>query len=82
SSSLLPELKRGSERIRGARLAKLKWPRKQRPIEIAEPAPSQPVADQQPQSSQPAEKKQGGAPAAILEALRQAREQAKERTKS
>jgi hypothetical protein len=83
SARLLPELKRGRERIREARPAKLKWPRKKRPVEIAEPAPSQPAADQPDQSDQPA--RPGGepavAPAAILDALRHAREQAKERTK-
>jgi len=80
SARLLPELSRGRERIREFRPAKLKWARKKRPAEIAEPAPSQPIADQQEQP----EAKQvepAVAPAAILDALRQARQQAKERTK-
>lgn len=80
SARLLPELKLGRERIREAAPAKLKWPRRKKPVEIAKPAPSQPAADQQTQpeaqQSEPAV-----APAAILDALRQARQQAKERTK-
>jgi hypothetical protein len=79
SARLLPELKLGRERIREFRPAKLRWTRKKKRIEIAEPAPSQPVADQQ---AEP-EAKQAEpdvAPAAILDALRQARQQAKERT--
>jgi len=80
SARLLPELKRGHERIREAAPAKLKWPQRKKPVEIAKPAPSQPVVDQQTQpeakQSEPAV-----APAEILDALRQARQQAKERTK-
>jgi hypothetical protein len=80
SAWLLPELKRGRERIREAAPAKLKWTRRKKPVEIAKPAPSQPVVDQQTQpeakQSEPAV-----APAEILDALRQARQQAKERTK-
>ena len=80
SARLLPELKRGHERIREAAPAKLKWPRRKKPVEIAKPAPTQPVVDQQTQpeakQSEPAV-----APAEILDALRQARQQAKERTK-
>jgi Mg-chelatase subunit ChlD len=80
SARLLPELKRGRERIRGFRPAKPRWTRKNRPVEIANPAPSQPVADQQ---TQPEAKPVATevAPAAILDALRQARQQAKGRTK-
>jgi hypothetical protein len=80
SARLLPELKRGRERIREAAPAKLKWPRRKKPVEIVKPAPSQPVAEQQ---AQPEAKQYDPsvAPAAILDALRQARQQAKERTK-
>ena len=80
SARLLPELKRGRERIREIGPSKLKWPRKKKPVESIEPAQPQPGADQQ---TQP-EAKQAEpavAPAAILDALRQARQQAKERTK-
>jgi len=80
SARLLPELRRGRERIREFKPAELKWARKKKRIEITKPAPSQPVADQQAQPeaehAEPA-----AAPAAILDALRQARQQAKERTK-
>src|SRR5262245_2854781 len=80
SARLAPELKRGSERIREARLAKLKWPRKKKQVEVAEPAALPISADQQPE---PEEKQAdpAAAPAEILDALRQARQQAKERTK-
>jgi hypothetical protein len=80
SARLMPELKRGHERVREAAPAKLKWPRRKKPVEIAKPAPSQPVVDQQ---TQPEAKQSepSVAPAAILDALRQARQQAKERTK-
>src|SRR5262245_41412920 len=80
SARLLPELKRGHERIQEAAPAKLKWPRRKKPVEIAEPAPSQPAADHSSQPSQP-EVEPAVAPAAILDALRHAREQAKERTR-
>jgi Mg-chelatase subunit ChlD len=80
SARLLPELKRGRERIRDVRPSKLRWARKKSPLEIAKPAPSQPVADQQSQpDAKPSEP--AVAPAAILDALRQARQQVKERTK-
>jgi hypothetical protein len=80
SARLAPELKRGRERIREVMPAKLRWPRKKRPVETAKRAPSQPVADQQAEPEmKPAEP--AVAPAAILDALRQARQQAKERTK-
>ncbi len=80
SARLLPELKRGRDRIRESAPAKLKWPRRKKPVEIAKPAPSQPFADQQTQPE--AEQSEPSvAPAAILDALRQARQQAKERTK-
>lgn len=80
SARLLPELKPGHERAREAAPAKLKWPGRKKPVEIAKPTPSQPVADQQ---TQPEAKQSepSVAPAAILDALRQARQQAKERTK-
>ncbi|HKQ90310.1 MAG TPA: VWA domain-containing protein [Blastocatellia bacterium] len=80
SARLLPELKRGHERIREAAPAKLKWPRRKKPVEIAKPAPSQPVVERQ---TQPEAKQHepAVAPAEILDALRQARQQAKERTK-
>lgn len=88
SARLLPELKRGRERIREVRPAKLKWPRKKKPVEIAGPVPSQTGADRQaqpeaPETKQPETKQvdPAVAPAAILDALRQARQQAKERTK-
>jgi len=83
SARLLPELKRGRERIREVRPVKLRWPRKKKQIEIAEPAPSQPGADRQAQPEAPETKRvePAVAPAAILDALRQARQQAKERTK-
>src|SRR5215468_9732822 len=83
SARLLPELKRGRERIREVRPVKLRWPRKKKQIEIAEPAPSQPGADRQAQPEAPETKRvePAVAPAAILDALRQARRQAKERTK-
>jgi hypothetical protein len=80
SARLLPELKRGRERVQEFRPAKLKWARRKKQIEIVKPAPSQPAADQQAQpEAKPAEP--AVAPAAILDALRQARQQAKERTK-
>lgn len=80
SARLLPELKRGRERVREIRPAKLRWRRKKRPVEIAESALSQSVTDQQ--ASPEAEQVEPVvAPAAILDALRQARQQAKERTK-
>jgi Mg-chelatase subunit ChlD len=80
SARLLPELKRGRERIREARPAKLRWSRKERPVENASPAPSQSASDQRSEpDAKPAEP--AAAPAAILDALRQAREQVKERTK-
>jgi Mg-chelatase subunit ChlD len=78
SARLWPELKRGRERIREVRPAKLRWPRKKRPVETAGPELSQSVADQRPEA-QPED--QAVAPAAILDALRQARQQAEERTK-
>jgi hypothetical protein len=80
SARLLPELKLGRERIRDFRPPKLGSARRKRPVEIAEIAPSQPVADQQaePEAKQT---EPGAAPVAILDALRQARQQAKERTK-
>ncbi|HEV2663809.1 MAG TPA: hypothetical protein VG324_02810, partial [Blastocatellia bacterium] len=80
SARLLPELSRGRERIREFRPAKLKWARKKKPAEVAEPALSQPAPDQleQPEAKQV---EPVVAPAAILDALRQARQQAKERTK-
>jgi len=80
SARLLPELKRGRERVGGFMPAKLKWARKKKRIEIAKPAPPQPAADQQsrPEATQA---EPAVAPAAILDALRQARRQAKERTK-
>src|SRR5262245_47653668 len=83
SARILPELKRGGERIREVRPAKLRWPRKKRPVEIAQPAPSQPGADQQarPEAPETKQAEPAVAPAAILDALRQARQQAKERTK-
>jgi hypothetical protein len=75
------ELRRGGERVREVRTARLRWLRKKRPVETAAPDSSQPVADQQPRPgakpSEPAEV----APAAILDALRQARQKASERTK-
>jgi len=80
SARLWPELRRGRERIGDFRPAKLKWARKKKRIEIANPVPSQPPADRQAQpEAEPAEP--AAAPAAILDALRQARQQAKERTK-
>jgi len=80
SARLLPELKRGRERIREAGPSKLKWPRKKKLVESVEPAQSQLGADRQTQpESEPAEP--AVAPTAILDALRQARQQAKERTK-
>jgi hypothetical protein len=80
SAQLLPELKRGRERILEAAPAKLKWPRRKKPVEIPKPAPQPPAADQQtPSEAKPVEPEI--APAAILDALRQARQQAKERTK-
>jgi hypothetical protein len=80
SARLLPELKLGRERIREFRPEKLRWSRKKKGIEIAEAIPSQPFADQQAQPE--AEQAEPSvAPAAILDALRQARQQAKERTK-
>jgi len=83
SARLLPELKRGRESIREVRPSMLRWRRKKKPIEFAEPAPSQPGADRQTQPEAPEAKqaKPEIAPAAILDALRQARQQAKERTK-
>jgi Mg-chelatase subunit ChlD len=83
SARLLPELKRGSERLREVRPAKLRWPRKKKPVEIAGPVPSQTGADRQTQPEAPETKQVEPpvAPAAILEALRQARQQAKDRTK-
>ena len=80
SARLWPELRRGRERIGDFRPAKLKWARKKKRIEIAKPVPSQPSADRQAQpEAEQAEPEV--APAAILDALRQARQQAKERTK-
>jgi Mg-chelatase subunit ChlD len=83
SARLLPELKRGSERLREVRPAKLRWPRKKKPVEIAGPVPSQTGADRQTQPEAPETKQVEPpvAPAAILDALRQARQQAKDRTK-
>ncbi len=80
SARLLPELKRGRERIREVRPAQLRWPRKKRPVEIDKPAPSQPAVDQQTQP-ETEQVEPAVAPAAILDALRQARQQAKERTR-
>jgi Mg-chelatase subunit ChlD len=80
SARLWPELKRGRERIRDVAPAKLKWPRKKKRIEIAKPDTPQPVVNQQAQPE--AEQAEPTvAPAAILDALRQARQQARERTK-
>jgi hypothetical protein len=83
SARLLPELKRGRERIREVRPAKLRWSRKKKPGEIAGPVPSQTGADRQAQPEAPETKQvePAAAPAAILDALRQARQQAEERTK-
>jgi hypothetical protein len=80
SARLWPEFRRGRERIGDFRPAKLKWARKKKRIEIANPVPSQPSADRQ---AKPEEEQAepAAAPAAILDALRQARQQAKERTK-
>ncbi|MCI0564567.1 MAG: hypothetical protein MN733_39370 [Nitrososphaera sp.] len=80
SARLAPELKRGGERMLEVRSSKLKWPRKKKPVESPHATPSQPADDRQ---AQP-EAKQAEpavAPTAILDALRQARQQAKERTK-
>jgi hypothetical protein len=96
SARLLPELKRGREIFNELGLefspAKLRWPRKKKPAQIAEPAQSRSVDEGDDYSSQPARPAQPGqpetkpaepapAPTAILDALRRAREQAKERTK-
>ena len=81
TARLLPELKRGRERIRVVRPAKLRWPRRKKQVEIVERAPSQPGDDQKAQPETPETKQGEVAPAAILDALRQARQQAKERTK-
>ncbi|HEY8459840.1 MAG TPA: hypothetical protein VIM99_05630, partial [Blastocatellia bacterium] len=83
SARLLPELKRGRELRLDLRPrlwpAKFRWLRKKGLVEIAGRIPSQPLADRQaPPERKPAD--QAAAPA-ILDALRQAREQAKERTK-
>jgi hypothetical protein len=80
SARLFPELKRGRERIREVAPSPLKWPRRKERIEIAKPAQPPPVADQQ---ARPDVKQAEPevAPAAILDALRQARQQAEERTK-
>jgi hypothetical protein len=87
SARLLPELKRGREIFSelGPEFspAKLRWPRKKRPVEIPKPAQSQSGDDHPAQPAQPDTKpaEPAAAPTAILDALRQAREQAKERTK-
>jgi Mg-chelatase subunit ChlD len=90
SARLLPELKRSRDILSelGPEFspAKLRWPRKKRPAEIPKPAQSQSGDDHSSQPAQPAQPETkpaepAAAPAAILDALRQAREQAKERTK-
>jgi Mg-chelatase subunit ChlD len=80
SARLWPELRRGRERIGDFRPAKLKWARKKKRIEIANPVPAQPSAERQAQP-EAEQAEPAAAPAAILDALRQARQQAKERTK-
>jgi Mg-chelatase subunit ChlD len=93
SARLLPELKRGREilptLVTEFSLAKLRWLRKKKAVEIAKAARPQSVDDRPSQSAQSAQQAQqetksaepAAAPAAILDALRQAREQARERTK-
>ncbi|MGH9768190.1 MAG: VWA domain-containing protein [Blastocatellia bacterium] len=76
SARLLPELKRGRERIREARPVRLKRPRADKKAEIV--APSAPEIDD---NRQPAPEAARAEPAAILDALKQARQQARERTK-
>jgi hypothetical protein len=79
SARILPELKRGRERILEAGPTRSRGARKKRQVEIAERAPSQTAAGRQARpEAEPAEP--AAAPAAILDALRQARRQAKERT--
>lgn len=77
SARLLPELKREAERIREARVVRLKRPRADKTTEIV--APATPKIEDACQSVPEAEKAE---PAAILDALKQARQKASERTGS
>lgn len=77
SARLLPELERGAKRIREARAVKLKRPRADKAAEIVAPATLK-IEDSQ-QSVPEVEKAE---PAAILDALKQARQKASERTGS
>lgn len=76
SARLLPELKREAERIREARAAPLKRPRADKKAEMVAPTTPKVEADQQ--SVAEVEEAE---PAAILDALKQARQQARERTR-
>jgi hypothetical protein len=74
SARLLPVWQRERGKIREAKPVRLKRPRSDQTVKVSEPA--SPQVDGEPQ-----QKAEQAEPAAIRDALRQARQQAKERTK-